>query len=138
MLEHCWEDHRKPVLAKFVSILSIAASFDLVNAEYEGFRRETLAKILAKISDLESEPEFRLVKKSLFEAASKFGRSDFTKSALPSFCTAAADYPPGFQKPVEGDEGAKEGEEDAATAVTGDMLVSLVAKCPIQVTGIYM
>ena len=135
MLEHCWEDHRKPVLAKFVSILSIAASFDLVNAEYEGFRRETLAKILAKISDLESEPEFRLVKKSLFEAASKFGRGDFTKSALPSFCTAAADYPPGFKKLEEGgDEGAKEGEEDAATVVTGDMLVSLVAKCPIQVS----
>ena len=136
MLEHCWEDHRKPVVAKFVSILSIAASFDLVNAEYEGFRRETLAKIMGRIADLESESEFRLVKKSLFEAASKFGRGDFTRSALPSFCTAAADYPPGFKKPEEGgDEGAKEGEEDAAaTVVTGDMLVSLVAKCPIQVS----
>ena len=92
---------------------------------------------MAKISDLESEPEFRLVKKSLFEAASKFGKGDFTKSALPSFCTAAADYPPGFKKPEEGgEEGAKEGEEDAATVVTGDMLVSLVAKCPIQVSYI--
>ena len=87
---------------------------------------------MGRIADLESESaEFRLVKKSLFEAASKFGKGDFTKSALPSFCKAAADYPPGFKKP---DEGAKEGEEDAATAVTGDMLVSLVAKCPIQVS----
>ena len=91
---------------------------------------------MGKIADLESESaEFRLVKKSLFEAASKFGKGDFTKSALPSFCKAAADYPPGFKKPEEGgDEGAKEGEEDAATAVTGDMLVSLVAKCTIQVS----
>ena len=62
-------------------------------------------------------------------------RGDFTKSALPAFCTAAADYPPGFKKPEEGgDEGAKEGEEGAATVVTGDMLVSLVAKCPFQVS----
>ena len=90
---------------------------------------------MGKIADLESESaEFRLVKKSLFEAASKFGKGDFTKSALPSFCKAA-DYPPGFKNSEQGgDEGTKEGEEDAATAVTGDMLVSLVAKCPIQVS----
>ena len=77
MLEHCWEDHRKPVQAKFVSILSIAASFDLVNAEYEGFRRETLAKIMGKIADLESESEFWLVKKSLFEAASFYAQGNW-------------------------------------------------------------
>ena len=131
MLEHCWEDHRKPVLAKFISILSIAASFDLVNAEYEGFRRETLARIMGKIAELESESEFLLVKKSLFDAAAKFSRGDFSVSALPSFCTAAAAYPPGFKKPEEGEE-AKEGEDDEGAVVTGDMFVSLVAKCPIQ------
>ena len=108
MLEHCWEDHRKPVLAKFVGILSIAASFDLVNAEYEGFRRETLAKIMGKIAELESESEFHLVKKSLFDAAAKFSKGDFSKSALPSFCTAEAAYPPGFKKPVE-EGGGKDG-----------------------------
>ena len=52
-------------------------------------------------------------------------------SALPSFCTAAAAYPPGFKKPEEGEE-AKEGEDDEGAVVTGDMFVSLVAKCPIQ------
>ena len=84
---------------------------------------------MGKIVELESESEFQLVKKSLFEAAAKFSRGDFTKSALPSFC-AAADYPPGFKKPEEEEE-AKEGEDEGDT-VTGDMLVSLVAKCPIQ------
>ena len=57
---------------------------------------------------------------------------NFTQSALPSFCTADAAYPPGFKKPEE--EETKDGDDDeGAATVTGDMFVSLVAKCPIQV-----
>ena len=84
---------------------------------------------MGKIVELEPEDgaEFAPVKRSLFGAVTKFGRADFKKSAMPPFCTAAT-YPPGFKKP---DEGEDEMEEDDGT-VSGDMIVSLVAKCPLK------
>ena len=45
-------------------------------------RKETLAKILGKVVELEAEDgaEFAPVKKALFDAVTKFGRADFKGS----------------------------------------------------------
>ena len=59
---------------------NIGGIFGLKNAIELPPRKETLAKILGKIVELEAGAEFAPVKKALFNAVTKFGRADFKGS----------------------------------------------------------
>jgi hypothetical protein len=128
-LAHAWDDHRRPVLSKFIELLSVAAHFDINSEEYDTFRKETLERIFTKIASLEGSDDGSLdgVKKSLFSSASMFVKSDYVKGVFPPFCNS--DYPPGYKNP-DGAAAVVEEEEETSKFVSGELFVSLVTRCP--------